>query len=175
MGLAAWGLSAAAGWAAVIWSWALLVLAPLLVLSTLLVLLGLRPPIETRERHLVAGRRAIPWSEIRQVSGMPRVTPLVIRLGLADGSQVRLVYPGDAASRTKLLQQICASARAARGEARSYRELRAQEAPPPAEPHSLRLPRYRLLRPEDEEEVEKLYQRLKAVGRLDSKSSTDEI
>jgi len=34
---------------------------------------------------------------------------------------------------------------------------------------------YPLLRPEDEAEVERLYQRLKAVGRLDSRSSSDEI
>ena len=35
--------------------------------------------------------------------------------------------------------------------------------------------RYPLLRPEDEAEVERLYQRLKTVGRLDSMSSTDEM
>ena len=36
------------------------------------------------------------------------------------------------------------------------------------------LPRYRILRPEDEAEVERLYQRLKTVGNLDQKNSTDE-
>ena len=35
-------------------------------------------------------------------------------------------------------------------------------------------PRYRILRPEDEAEVERLYQRLKTVGNLDQKNSTDE-
>jgi len=34
------------------------------------------------------------------------------------------------------------------------------------------LPRYRILLPEDEAEVERLYQRLKAVGHLDQKNST---
>ena len=34
-------------------------------------------------------------------------------------------------------------------------------------------PRYRILRPEDEAEVERLYQRLKTVGNLDQKN-TDE-
>ena len=34
--------------------------------------------------------------------------------------------------------------------------------------------RYRILRPEDEMEVERLYQRLKTVGNLDQKNSTDE-
>ena len=36
------------------------------------------------------------------------------------------------------------------------------------------VPRYRVLRPEDEAEVERLYQRLKTVGNLDQKNSTDE-
>jgi hypothetical protein len=35
-------------------------------------------------------------------------------------------------------------------------------------------PRYRILRPEDEADVERLYQRLKAVGNLDQKNSADE-
>jgi len=35
-------------------------------------------------------------------------------------------------------------------------------------------PRYRILLPEDEAEVERLYQRLKTVGNLDQKNSTDE-
>jgi hypothetical protein len=35
-------------------------------------------------------------------------------------------------------------------------------------------PRYRLLLPEDEAEVERLYQRLKAVGHIDPKNSSDE-
>jgi hypothetical protein len=35
-------------------------------------------------------------------------------------------------------------------------------------------PRFRVLRPEDEAEVERLYQRLKTVGNLDQKNSSDE-
>jgi len=34
-------------------------------------------------------------------------------------------------------------------------------------------PRYRILRPEDEAEVERLYQRLKTVGNLDQKTSDE--
>ena len=44
-----------------------------------------------------------------------------------------------------------------------WHKLKAQ---PPA-------PRYRILRPEDEAEVERLYQRLKAVGNLDQKNSDE--
>ena len=34
-------------------------------------------------------------------------------------------------------------------------------------------PKYRMLRTEDEEEVERLFQRLKAVGHLDPKNQSD--
>jgi len=43
-----------------------------------------------------------------------------------------------------------------------------------AEVRTLASPQYRLLRPEDEAEVELLYQRLKSVRHLDPDSSTDE-
>jgi hypothetical protein len=34
-------------------------------------------------------------------------------------------------------------------------------------------PRYPLLRPEDEDEVEKMFQKLKSVGRIDGRSSDE--
>ena len=47
------------------------------------------------------------------------------------------------------------------------------EAPAPVR-KELPSPKYRLMTPEDEAEVERLFQRLKSVGHLDAKSSTDE-
>ena len=43
-----------------------------------------------------------------------------------------------------------------------------------AEPPKLASPKYPLLRAEDEEEVDRLFQRLKTVGNLDSKTSPDD-
>jgi len=45
---------------------------------------------------------------------------------------------------------------------------------PGAEHKSLPAPRCPLLRPEDEAEVERLYLKLKTVGRLDSRNSSEE-
>ena len=42
------------------------------------------------------------------------------------------------------------------------------------EPQKLTPPKYQLLRAEDEEEVDPLFQRLKAAGHLDSKTSADD-
>jgi len=45
--------------------------------------------------------------------------------------------------------------------------------PPSAAPKQIPPPRYPLLRPEDEEEVERMLQRLKSVGRLDPRGSDE--
>ena len=42
------------------------------------------------------------------------------------------------------------------------------------EPKQVSMPRYRVLRPEDEEEVERLYFLLKTVGHIDPRNSGDE-
>ena len=55
-----------------------------------------------------------------------------------------------------------------------YRQYWGEVLAPANERKQAPLPRYRILRPEDEAEVERLYQRLKAVGNLDQKNSTDE-
>jgi hypothetical protein len=44
----------------------------------------------------------------------------------------------------------------------------------PHERRQLSSPKYRVLRPEDEIEIERLYQRLKTVGHLDPKNSSDD-
>jgi hypothetical protein len=104
------------------------------------------------------------------------VSPLVIRLTLFDDSRVMLVYSGDLDSCNSLLRNLRRLSRDALIDGVPYRQYwgevlvpaadRKQQPPTP--------PRYRILRPEDEAEVERLYQRLKTVGNLDQKSSADE-
>ena len=62
------------------------------------------------------------------------------------------------------------------GQTRRPREHAPRFRPPVPAPDQREFPSayYPLLRPEDEAEVERLYQRLKAVGRLDSRNSSDE-
>jgi hypothetical protein len=175
MGLAAWIMAALAGWAAAVWPPAIAILALLLACSSLLVLIGLRPAIEVREKHLVIGNRAIPWGEIRRVDRTAWRSPLlVVRLTLSDDSRVLILYPGDPETSSRLLRQIRRSARQAHLDGRPYHEFWGEPPDAGAERCRMAPPRFRLLRPEDEAEVEMLYQRLKTVGRLDSKSSSDE-
>ena len=55
-----------------------------------------------------------------------------------------------------------------------YRQYWGEALNPGSDRRQIPSPRYRMLRPEDEAEVEKLYQRLKTVVHLDQKSTTDE-
>ena len=92
-------------------------------------------------------------------------------LTLADGHRFLILYPGDLDSSTSLLRHLRRYSREALLDGIPYRQFwgeaaseRKQVAPPP---------RYPLLRPEDEDEVEKMFQKLKSVGRIDGRSSDE--
>jgi len=135
--------------------------------------LALRPPIETHETHLAVGRRLIPWSDIRRLDSTGWLSPLVVRITLFDDRSIVVIYPGDPDSAGRLLREMRRLARHALIDGVPYRRFWGETAAgpqrkPPASPPK------RVLRPEDEQEVLRLYQKLKAVGHLDSKNSPDD-
>ena len=139
-----------------------------------LLALAFRPAIEIHEKCLVIGRRRIPWVDIRRVDGTGWMSPLIVQITLSGRGRVLLVYPGDLDSANSLLRHLRRSAREATIDGVPYRQFHGEPALRPAEARPLPSPKYRLLRPEDEAEVELLYQRLKSVRHLDPDSSTDE-
>jgi hypothetical protein len=131
--------------------------------------LTLRPAIEIHETHLQIGRRMIFWNEIRRLDRTNWSAPLLVRLTLADNSPVMLLHAGDTESSASLLRHLCRYSRSALLDGVPYSQFWGE--PPASQRKQLPpSPRYPLLRPEDEEEVERLFQRLKTVGRLDQKS-----
>lgn len=136
--------------------------------------LGLRPAIEIRAEHLRIGRRVIPWSAIRQVDRLYWRSPLAVRLRLSDGERLWVIYPGDLDSSSSLLRHIRRQSRMALIEGRPYREFWGETTSVGSEPKQTCRPRYHLLLPEDEAEIERLYQQLKTAGRIDNKNSADE-
>ena len=90
---------------------------------------------------------------------------------LADSIALLLVYPGDFDSSTSLLRHLRRYSREALLDGIPYRQFWGET--PAAEQKQLPPPRYPLLRPEDEDEVERMFQRLKSVGRLDQRGSDD--
>jgi hypothetical protein len=175
---AAWIALALTGfsvWCATHWLPASIAAGLFLASAAALFFLAWRPPIEVHDLKLVVGRRAIPWADIRRVDRTGWVSPLVVHLTLADGRRLTLVYPGDLDSANSLLRQLRRHSREALLDGVPHRRYWGEAFPPAAGAgRSLPSPRSPLLRPEDEAEVERLYQRLKTVGRLDRKDSAGE-
>ena len=138
-----------------------------------LLFLAFRPAIEIHEGYLSIGSRIIPWMDIRRLDRTGWISPLIVRVTLFDDSRLLLIYPGDLDSCNSLLRHLRRLSRDALIDGIPYRQYWG-EVLAPSERKQASLPRYRILRPEDEAEVERLYQRLKTVGNLDQKNSTDE-
>jgi hypothetical protein len=120
--------------------------------AALLFLMAFRPAIETHEGYLAIGKRIIPF----------------------DDSRLVVIYPGDLDACNSLLRHLRRYSRDALIDGIPYRQYWGEVLATGGERKTPPPPRYRILRPEDEAEVERLYQRLKTVGNLDQKNSTDE-
>lgn len=165
--------TAAAHWPAMIIP-ASIFAAIVALLGTCLLLLALRPSIEIHESHLMIGRRAIPWSDIRRLDQTGWSAPLAVYLTLAaeNGAEDRvlLVHSGDPDSTGALLRNLRRYARHALLDGIPYAQFWGETQAPARQ---LPPPRYPLLRPEDEDEIERMFQRLKTVGRLDHRTDSD--
>ncbi|MDZ4800749.1 MAG: hypothetical protein SGI92_21530 [Bryobacteraceae bacterium] len=168
-GLAAVILAAFSGWVAMQWSPAWIASVLFAGSAMILLLLAIQPSVDVYEHHLALGKRVIQWNEIRRLDRTSWISPLVVQLTLTGERRVTLVYPGDIDSGKSLLRHLRRCARNALIDGIPYKQFWG-EALPSQERRSLPAPRYRLLRPEDEAEVERLFQRLKTVGHLDKSS-----
>lgn len=174
-GMVAVALAGASGWLARAYGapLAFVTTGLFLITAALLVTAALRPAVETHEGYLGIGKRIVPWMDIRRLDRTGWLSPLVVRITLYDDSRFLLVYTGDLDSCNSLLRRLRRLCRDALIDGVPYRQYWGEMLPgsdrKPSPP-----PRYRILRPEDEADVERLYQRLKTVGNLDQKNSTDE-
>ena len=160
-------------WVAFHWSWAWAPAVLFALLAGVLLALARRPVIEIHPRHLRVGNRSIEWNEIQSVDRTGWLIPLIVLLKLTSGQRVVLVFAGDLENSRRLLRHLRRFAREALIDGLPHEDYwsdnqAALEALP--ERKQLTAPRYPLLREDDEAEVERLYQRLKSVGHLDSKA-----
>jgi hypothetical protein len=158
------------------WDWAPAFIPAGLFLLTAAGLLAMafRPVIEVNEAYLSIGKRNIPWMDIRRLDRTGWISPLILHLTLYDDTRILLIYPGDLDSCNSLLRHLRRLATDALIDGIPYRQYWGELLSPGPERRQMQSPpRYKVLRPEDEAEVERLYQRLKTVGNLDQKS-TDE-
>ena len=173
-GIVAVALAGFSAWVAWSWPWAYIPAALALLTAVPLFAMAFYPPIEVHEGYLAIGKRQIPWMDIRRLDRTGWISPLLVRLTLYDDSRMLLVYPGDLDSCNSLLRHLRRFASDALIDGIPYRQYWGELLAPGVERKQVVSPRYRILRPEDEAEVERLYQRLKTVGNLDQKNSTDE-
>lgn len=198
VGLVAAFAATLAGAFAIKWTALFGVAILLMLVACVFALASFRPVIEVHDLYLAIGQRVIPWADVRQVQTTKWSSPLLLRLVLANRTTVTLFYPGDFASCDRLLRSIRHNAKWAlldgtpwhhywhqppqplpglkkKGAAAAAAPAATATAPVPASATSSATPAASsshasipVIRPEDEAEVERLYQLLKSVGHLDN-------
>ncbi len=145
-----------------------------------------QPTIEIHETHLQLGKRVIFWREIRRLDQTGWNAPLAVTLTLSNDRRVLLLYGGDLDSSTSLLRHLRRYSRNALLDGVPYRQAwgdpgkvsdsgktseprKTHESGASSERQPPTTPYRPLLRPGEEEEVEKMFQRLKSVGRMDQR------
>ncbi len=149
--------------------------ATLFIVSALLLgYLGTRPPVEVNEQGLRIGSKTLSWREFRSIVSTSWNSPLVLNLTMAGGERRRLIYPGDVQSADRLMRQIRRMARNAAVDGVVRPAALPDVAPIQASQRGLPTPPVRLLRPEDEADVLRIYRELKSTGRYGSLRGRDD-
>lgn len=125
--------------------------------------LALRPAIELGARTIIVGDKEFLWSEIGRIERTGWVSPLVVRLIFKEGGQLLLIYPGALEGSRRLADDLMR--RLSRSRENAHQPAMAQRALAHVPNDGERRP---LLTAEDEADVERLFQRLKSVGHLES-------
>ena len=172
-GLAALAFTGLSGWFALIWPVCWIATGLFLASAILVLYLASRPAVEIYEGHVKIGNHAIPWRHIRRLDRSANM-PLMVRLTLADKTRILVVYPGDPNSSSGLLRSLRRHSREALIDGVPYRQFWGEATIGAVPKKQLAPPRYPLLLPDDEAEVERMFQRLKSVGHLDQKTSSED-
>ncbi len=143
--------------------------------SVLLFWLASRPRITVADSQFTIGERAIAWREVKEINSSRIVSPLllVLDIRLTNNRSKRLVYPGEAARIARLVYQLRRNSRLASFDGVAYRDywtwtsLGSGKTAGTVSDQPVRM-----VSLDDEEEIERLYQRLKTVGHLDSRSDS---
>lgn len=156
--------------------WVIALIAAVLFLCSAVAVLALafRPPIEIREHALVVGRRTVAWADVQRVDRTGWVSPLVVYLTLARGERMLIVFPGDLDASNSLLRHLRRNSREALIDGIPYQDFWGEITPAPVLETDMPEPRkFQLLRPEEEAEVERMFQVLKTVGHLDTRQQDE--
>lgn len=134
--------------------------------------LSARPAIRIAETQFNIGERAIAWREVREINSSRFVSPLLLKLKLTNSRQKWLIYPGEPERIARLIVALRKNSHLATFDGVPYRDywswanLNSANPDRPAAEQPVRM-----VSPGEEEEIERMYQKLKTVGRLDSRTT----
>jgi len=172
-GIVVMALAGFSGWLGRSWMPAFIPALVFLAIAVVFLVLAFRPEITVYDGHIEIGKRIIPWQDVRRVDRTGWLSPLIVKLTLYDDETVTLIYPGEVDCCKHLQRTLRQMATSAMIDGVPYRQYWG-ELLGSGDARQLAGPRYRVLRPEDEEEVERLYFLLKTVGHIDPRNSGDE-
>src|SRR5262249_711379 len=151
------------------WSYAWIAVGLALVSSAFVLAIGLLPNVEIYDSHLRIGGTTIPWPQIRRVDCL-RQYPLCVRLTLSNKKRTIVFFAGPVEAAIGLLRHLRRYAREALIDGVPHKQLWGETLSATPDRKQLASPKYPLLLPDDEAEIERMFQKLKAVGHLDPTS-----
>ena len=173
-GAASLALAGGSAWLGFTLAHGLLVPAGVFLLTAIaLIALALRPAIRMYDAHIEIGKLLIPWHDIQRVDRTGFLSPLVVRLTLFDDETITIIYPGEVDCCKHVLRTIRQMATSAMIDGVPYRQYWG-EMLGMGDTRQIPAARQRVLRAEDEEEVERLYFLLKTVGHIDPRNSGED-
>lgn len=141
--------------------------------SVFLFWLATRPRIVISDSQFTIGERAVAWREVLEINTGRFVSPLVLTLILTNNRRKRLIYPGEPEHIARLLYSLRKYSTLATFDGVSYRDYWSWSGLSEATGITMPTgPQARMVSQDDEEEIERLLQKLKSVGHLDSRSDS---
>ena len=153
--------------------------------SLLFLWLYSRPLIRVGETQFNIGDRAIAWREIKEVNRVRLLSPMILRIKLTNARKKMLIYPGDVGRIEQLIHLLRKNSHLATFDGVAYRDYwtwssmaglhgqkgsgQPQSGQKQATPKPLLEQPVQMLTREEEDEIERMYQKLKTVGSLDSR------
>lgn len=132
--------------------------------------LSKRPPIRLGETQFNIGERAIAWREVREINSSRFISPLILKIKLTNSRHKYLIYPGEPEQIEKLLWHLKKNSFLATFDGVSHRDYWAWATVAKSRGENAFPGPVRMVSPEEEDEIERMYQKLKAVGRLDARA-----
>ena len=130
------------------------------------------PPIRVGVTQFHIGERTIAWQEVREINSSRFLSPLILKLKLTNSRRKTLIFPGEPEQIARLMYQLRKNSSWAKFDGVAYRDywtwndIKEQNGVDSTNDNPVRM-----LNQNDEEEIERMYQKLKSVGRLDSRES----